>query len=110
MFSIRLKCIFCLFFGLTSLLNAQENTTGYWQPYIDVNYKVATNYKHNFSLAKRNYTYRISTIEFTVRQIDIAHFSTLKIASNQSIGLGIQYRFRTLLDNSKDDELRFTQQ
>gem|GEM_PF-6919245 len=50
MFSIRLKCIFCLFFGLTSLLNAQENTTGYWQPYIDVNYKVATNYKHNFSL------------------------------------------------------------
>ena len=66
---------------------AQENLTGYWQPQIGINYKVSTNYSHNFSVAKRTFILRDSQTEFTIRQLDLVHFSNLKIQGNQSIGL-----------------------
>jgi len=97
-------------FLMGHLTLAQENLTGYWQPQVAFNYDVATNYSHNFSLAKRTYIFLEETSTFEVRQLDLAHFSNLKIAGNQSVGLGIQYRFRNLFEKDALNELRITQQ
>jgi hypothetical protein len=97
-------------FLFSYVAQGQDNLTGYWQPQIGVNYKVSNNYSHNFSLAKRTFILRDSDTEFTIRQLDLAHFSNLKIRGNQSVGLGIQYRFRGLFDDTAENELRLIQQ
>lgn len=99
-----------LFICTSFIIQAQDNLTGYWQPQIGLNYKVTSNYSHNFSFAKRTYTFRETNTEFTVRQLDLAHFSNLKIRDNQSVGFGMQYRFRKGFDDAKENELRFVQQ
>jgi len=100
----------CLAFLCCHLLEAQENFIGLFQPKITINYKVSENYKHNFSIAQRNYFFRNEVFEVSTRQIDLVHFSNLKIEDNQSIALGIQYRFRENFESNKLNELRFTQQ
>lgn len=95
-----------LFFGTIS---AQDNLTGYWQPQFAINYDVTGVYSHNFSVANRNYIIDDSEVLLKVRQIDLAHFSKLSIKDNQSIALGVQYRFRNNFDGG-ENELRLTQQ
>jgi len=102
------------FFSLLLLLSlasvrAQENLTAYWQPQVAVNYKVSGSYSHNFSLANRNYIFDDEVATLRVRQLDLAHFSNLKIQGNQSVALGIQYRFRNTFED-RENELRLTQQ
>lgn len=97
-------------FLFSYVAQGQDNLTGYWQPQIGANYKVSNNYSHNFSLAKRTFILRDSDTEFTIRQLDLAHFSNLKIRGNQSVGIGIQYRFRGLFDDTAENELRLIQQ
>ena len=91
-------------------LAAQENLTIYLQPETSLNYKVAGNYHHNFAFSNRFYLLQEEQFQFNVRQLDIAHFSSLKIRDNQSIGFGIQYRFREVFENDRFNELRLTQQ
>ncbi len=101
--------LFLAFLLLMSTLKAQENLTGYWQPQIALNYKVIGSYSHNFSVANRNYIYDNEEFTLQGRQLDLAHFSKLKIRDNQSIALGLQYRFRQNFENG-ENELRLTQQ
>ncbi|MDX1314740.1 MAG: DUF2490 domain-containing protein [Eudoraea sp.] len=105
------KCLFLL--GLLCAvvpLWSQEDLVSYWQPGIAVNYKVAPGYEHNFSLTKRTFTYRDSDLLFDIRQLDLVHFSKLKLQDNQSVGLGVQYRFRKVFEPDNGNELRLTQQ
>ncbi|RNC92533.1 MAG: DUF2490 domain-containing protein [Allomuricauda sp.] len=105
-------CIRFLLFGLlftSHLLLAQENFTGYFQPQIAFNYEVSPFYSHNFSLENRNYFIQEGRSQFQVRHLHLAHFSNLKIKDNQSIALGIQYRFRETFDEGSN-EIRLTQQ
>ncbi|MEX0316257.1 MAG: DUF2490 domain-containing protein [Allomuricauda sp.] len=81
----------------------------YWQPQLAVNYPVSKAYSHNVSLANRTYLVNMGESKFKTRQIDIAHFSKFSLQDNQSIALGVQYRFRNIFEN-KSNELRFTQQ
>lgn len=90
-------------------VKSQDNLTGYWQPQIAVSYDVTGIYSHNFSVANRNYIIDDSEVLLKTRQIDLAHFSKLNIKDNQSIALGVQYRFRNNFDGG-ENELRFTQQ
>lgn len=108
MYSIKTICG-----GLTLLLFQSvmaQSFTGYWEPEIALNYKVGTNYSHNFSLDMRNYTYRTNDLQLRTRHIDIAHFSKLDIGSSQSLAIGIQYRSRDVFEDEEQNELRFTQQ
>jgi len=102
--------LFSVLFLSCHLVLCQDNFTGLFQPKIAVNYKVSENYKHNFSIAQRNYFYRNEAYKISTRQIDFVHFSSLKIKDNQSLAFGIQYRFRDNFENDKYNELRFTQQ
>lgn len=108
-FSInRLGCTLLVFLGWGQIV-AQENLTGYWQPSIAVNYGVTETYSHNFSVQNRNYVYNDERSQLSVRQLDFVHFSNLKLQDNQSIALGILYRFRETFDGGAN-ELRLTQQ
>lgn len=89
---------------------AQENYTGYWEPSLALNYRVTDTYSHNFSLANRSYLIRDEAFGLTIRQFDFALFSALKIRDNQSIGLGLQYRFRKAFDKDTGNEFRLTEQ
>ncbi len=102
------------FFSLVCLLNAslgfsQENFTAFWQPSVAVNYDLTSTYSHNFSVQNRNFIYEDETATLNTRQVDVVHFSNLRIRENQSIALGILYRFRDVFENSSN-ELRLTQQ
>lgn len=101
-------CILC--FCCWSGIAAQQDFTTYFQPQIALNYKVSTGYSHNFSIGQRNYVYDKSDLQFKTRQIDLVHFSKLKIQDNQSLALGIQYRIRENFEPGKGNELRLTQQ
>lgn len=91
-------------------VTAQQNFTGYWEPGLALNYPVTDSYSHNFSLAKRSYLIQDEAFGLRVRQIDVAHFSTLKIRDNQSLGLGLQFRFRKPFEKISGNEFRLTQQ
>jgi len=98
-----------LFLG-TYLVQSQNTTTAYWEPEVAFNYKVTPLLKQNISLSNRNYTYQDNQTQLTIRQIEIAHFSSLTIDPDKSIGLGAQYRFREAFESDKENELRLTQQ
>ncbi len=109
MFSIRFFS-FILFFFYVFSLAGQDRFISYWQPSIALNYKVSPNYYHNFTAVNRNYLYRDGNTQLDVRHLDLSHFSNLKIGSSQSLGFGLQYRFRKTFETDKNNEVRFTQQ
>ncbi|MDC6365436.1 MULTISPECIES: DUF2490 domain-containing protein [Flavobacteriaceae] len=101
---------FVLIFGLfTFICSGQENFTAYWQPQVAINYNVSNTYSHNFSLGHRAYLVDEGNTLFRGRQLDLVHFSKWGLSDNQSIAMGVQYRFRDIFDG-KSNELRLTQQ
>ncbi len=109
--------MYCIRAGLLLLillftipLQSQEGVTAYWQPGVSINYKAAPGYQHNFSIANRSYIYQNEDWELAVRQLDLLHFSNWKFLDNQSLGFGLQYRFRKWFETDNGNELRLTQQ
>lgn len=74
-----------------------------------IDHKVSNAYSYNFATRSRYYFYKDEAATLTNRQIDLVHFSTLKLNYNRSVSFGIQYRFRTIFDG-ESNELRLTQQ
>lgn len=102
-------------FPLLSLLAvgaafAQDRFTAYWEPQLAINYSVIGTYSHNFSLGNRSYLLRDDDLQFSVRQLDLVHFSNLQIRDDQSVALGIQYRLRKNFGEGRGNEVRLTQQ
>ncbi|MEP2280232.1 DUF2490 domain-containing protein [Maribacter sp.] len=109
-YCIKVRFIIVLLLLGTHYARSQNNTTAYWEPEVALNYRVTPLLKQNFSLSNRNYTYHNNKAQLNIRQIEIAHFSSLTIDPYKSIGLGVQYRFREAFENNKENELRLTQQ
>ena len=101
------------FFGIGLFLIqsgiAQEDLVIFWQPMAALNYKVSEDYYHNFSLTNRNFIYR-DEIDVRIRQLDLSHFSKLKIRDNQSLSLGIMWRNTKIFDHERVNEFRLTEQ
>jgi len=108
MFFIRVLLVL-LFLLCSDLAVGQENFTGYLEPGFSMNYGVATNYSHNWELAQRSYFFD-GDFKLKARQLDITHFSKLKIGYDQSVAFGVRYRFRNVFETDEENELRFTQQ
>ena len=107
--SFTKKVSFIIGFFMALSPRAQEDFTGFWQPQFAINYKLSQTYAHNFSLSYRTFFLEEDDFNLRGRQLDLTHFSKLNIKDNQSIALGIQYRFRDIFDDGPN-ELRFTQQ
>ena len=108
MSSIKRGFLFLVLFAHWNI-QGQENLTGFWQPQVGLGYQVSEQYAHNFSVASRFFIVEEGETTFSNRQIDLVHFSNYKIRENQSLALGIQYRFRESFDGGAN-ELRLTQQ
>ncbi|MDC6351103.1 DUF2490 domain-containing protein [Zeaxanthinibacter sp. PT1] len=89
---------------------AQENLRGFWEPEVEVNYDLGKGYSHNFALATRLYTYDDNRLTFRTRQLELGHFSGFSIRGNQSLALGVMYRWRESFEPDENNELRVTEQ
>lgn len=99
--------LFC--FLSTWSFQAQDNLITYVQPQAAINYKVSGSYSHNFSVGHRVYLLKNEDFIFESRQLDMVHFSKFALRDNQSLAMGIQYRFRDIFGGSSD-EVRLMQQ
>lgn len=88
----------------------QDKFTGYYEPYVKLGYKAGKNFSQEFVLEERTIWYDKEAFTFKVKQVDLAHFSKLKLNGKNSVGLGLQYRFRENFAKDKENELRFTEE
>ncbi len=99
-----------IFLFITAKSFSQNNFIMFWEPNIILNYNVSEAYKHQFEIKERIILYHEEDFSFTVRQVDFWHFSTLKLKNNNSIGLGLMYRFGEVFDETRPDEFRLVEE
>ncbi len=115
LFKARMITFYTRFFTAFAIVlcsysvQAQNDFTTFFEPSFSVNHTVNDTYKVNFATKARNYVYRDDEFEFTMRQLELIHFSTYSFNSNHSLSAGIMYRFRENFEDSCN-ELRLTQQ
>lgn len=88
---------------------SQDNFEALGESGFALDHKISNVYSYNFAARSRYYVYQDESTTLKNRQIDLVHFSTLKLNYNRSISFGIQYRFRAIFDGG-GNELRLTQQ
>lgn len=89
--------------------NSQNNFAFLGETSLALNTELSYKYQMNFGLRSRYFLYQNENVLLNYKQVDLIHFSTLKLDSRHTISLGLQYRFRDLFDEG-DDEFRLTQQ
>lgn len=94
----------------TTILFGQNKFNGFYEPYIKLDYDVSRNFSQEFILEERTIWYDDESFKFDVKQIDLAHFSKLKLSDKNAVAVGIQYRFRENFEKHKENELRFTEE
>ncbi len=108
MFSIkRIILLALLVTGLKSL--SQSNFQTLSESNVALNHQVSKKYQVNFSLKSRSFIYHNDDLGLKQQQIDLVHFSSLKLNHYHTISLGLQYRNRDVF-NMTGNELRMTQQ
>ena len=107
-----MKNLLIIIFILTGTISSfgQEKFNGFYEPYIKLEYDVSKKFSQEFILEERTIWYDDQSFKFEVKQIDIAHFSKLKLSDKNAVAFGIQYRFRENFDKDKENELRFTEE
>ncbi|MDO7136854.1 DUF2490 domain-containing protein [Algibacter lectus] len=88
---------------------SQEHFSALGETTFGLNKKVSETYGINFTLRSRYFLYKDEQLKYNQQQIDLYHFSKLKLDKRHSLSLGTYYRTRDLF-NSGSNELRFTQQ
>lgn len=100
--------ILCLLF-LCIKAKAQDNTEILNENVFGLRYSVSKSYGVNFELSNRAFMFSDDGVLYKMRQVQISHFSALKLDLKQSIALGLMYRNRDAFEDSSN-EIRLTQQ
>lgn len=90
-------------------INAQNATEVFNENAFAIRHSFSETYSTNFELSNRAFLYTNNQVVYQMRQIQIGHFSTLKLDLKQSIALGLMYRNRNAFESSSN-EVRLTQQ
>ncbi|WP_298893036.1 DUF2490 domain-containing protein [uncultured Psychroserpens sp.] len=90
-------------------LSAQAETQVFNENAFALRHNFNKSYSVNFEFSNRAFIYTDEHIVYRMRQIQIAHFSALKLDLKQSIALGLMYRNRGVFEDSSN-EIRLTQQ
>lgn len=98
--------MFCII-GFNSY--AQNNFTSLGESAFAINHTVSKTYSMNFALRSRYFLYKNKNFQYQQQQIDIYHFSTIKLNFNHKLSFGIYYRNRDRFETGTN-ELRLTQQ
>jgi hypothetical protein len=103
------RYILLVLLGFSSLCFSQDDFETLGESGFAIDHNVSDSYSFNFLARSRYYLYKGIDVTFENRQVDIIHFSTLKLNYNKSVSLGVLYRFRNVFDDNSD-ELRLVQQ
>lgn len=90
--------------------HSQSDFSAFFEPAVELSYQVSSTYSHSFAIENRNVIYRDHKLEYTVKQIDISHFSEYQWNASNTLGLGVQYRMESTFDTDEENELRLQQQ
>lgn len=104
------KLFLALLLIAVTKVRGQGDLTGFWEPEVSVDYTVFQDYSHSNSFSSRLFVYEEPDFTLRARQLEISHFSDLRVRSNKSIALGILYRFRDAFEPGEGNELRLTEQ
>jgi len=107
MYYTRLLCFSVVL--LTTKLLAQDNFALLGEPAFAINTELSYKYQMNFGLRSRHLLYSGENLSLNTRQVDLMHFSTLKLDLRHSISFGVMYRNRSAFEDL-GDEFRLTQQ
>lgn len=88
----------------------QERFSGYFEPYIQLQYDVTENYSHEFTIEERTVLYDDDSFKVAVKQLDLSHFSTRTLDDKNALAIGVQYRFEENFVTDEENELRFTEE
>ena len=88
---------------------SQSNFESFNENEFAINHSVNSRYKVNFSLSNRNWMYTDEQLFFKTRQVQISHFSSIKMDLKNSVSVGLLYRNRSVFEDSSN-EIRLTQQ
>lgn len=103
----KLLILCLLFVSITS--KAQDNPEVFNENVFALRHSFTKSYSVNFELSNRAFVYTDDTVLYKMRQVQISHFSALKLDLKQSIALGLMYRNRDAFEDSSN-EIRLTQQ
>ncbi|MBT8261032.1 MAG: DUF2490 domain-containing protein, partial [Bacteroidia bacterium] len=108
MFYTRILFLFLVFISFLGI--SQNNIDVYSLPKVSLNHKVSSTYKVNFFATARQQLYDSSNLTFNQNQIEIGHFSTLKITPKFDLSFGLRYTNESWFEDRKANELRLTEQ
>lgn len=91
------------------VVKAQNDFETFGESEFAINHNVSKPYSVNFALKSRYYLYQDAVFRLEQRQLDVVHFSTLKLNYKYSISFGLQYRNRDIFSDGSN-EFRTTQQ
>ncbi|MCK8479243.1 DUF2490 domain-containing protein [Psychroserpens algicola] len=103
----RLLVVLFVFVSIST--KAQDHTEVFHEHEFNFRHSFSQKYSANFGLSSRAYVYTNEDVLYNLRQVQISHFSTLKLDLKHSIALGLMYRNRDAFENSSN-EIRVTQQ
>lgn len=91
-------------------VKAQGNYTLFFEPELNLKYKITPNYHQGFSVENRNFIYNGSKFDYRVKHLEFAHESLFVLNDSQTIGIGLQYRFEENFEASEENEFRLLQE
>ena len=103
------KLFAVLLLGTAINSQAQNDTEMFHEHEFVARHSVTKAYSINFALSSRAFVFTEDDLTYRMRQVQLSHFSTLKLDLRHSIGLGLMYRNRDVFETSSN-EMRLTQQ
>jgi hypothetical protein len=87
---------------------AQNNTEYLGETSVGIKHKLSKKYSFNFTLRSRYFLYQDASWLYNQQQVDIYHFSTLKLSNKHKLSLGLYYRNRAFFE-AGSGEIRITE-
>lgn len=87
---------------------AQRNTEYLGETSASIKHKLSKKYSFNFTLRSRYFLNQDASWLYNQQQVDIYHFSTLKLSNKHKLSLGLYYRNRAFFE-AGSGEIRITE-
>lgn len=99
-----------LVFILVAATSQSQNFAIQAEPDIAINIDRPNRWSFNFGITNRDLLYFNNTSQFRVNFVEISHFTSYEVGFYGKLSLGLRYRFNELFEDSREDEIRITQQ
>ncbi|MCB7481663.1 DUF2490 domain-containing protein [Christiangramia sediminis] len=104
------KFLLLPFLLLSGLLFSQEDFSVYAEPEFSLNIESDSRWSYNFGVGNRNLILQNETDQLRVQHLELSQFTSYEVGFYSKLSLGLRYRFREVFEDSREDEIRITQQ